>query len=98
MDPPPQWTLPQPWVLPTTSNTGNTQVLGDYDPDFFDSQELLQGGGRESSHEELSEESLQEDDFALHEHQTLEDLWWPIECLQDANNYNQKHKSKNKKC
>jgi len=56
------------------------QVIGEFDPDFFDSQEQIPRGTHSSS-EELPEDDFYEGQYAHDETRTLEELIWPPEML-----------------
>ena len=51
------------------------EAIGDYNPDFVDSQEIGINEGMVSSFEEPSEDNFDDGEYALEEDRNLEELW-----------------------
>jgi hypothetical protein len=62
------------------------EEIGEYNEDYFDSQER-EVCGTQSNCEELEEEDFDEGEFGTAEVRSLEDLWWPKESLHNMESY-----------
>jgi hypothetical protein len=59
------------------------EEIGEYNGDFFYSQKTNLCASN-SRCEELDEDDFHEGDYAIDEFKSLEDLWWPKECLRNV--------------
>jgi hypothetical protein len=60
--------------------------IGEYDGDYIDSQENFLYASHLSC-EELEAEDFMEGDYANDEVRSLEDIWWPAECMHSVHTF-----------
>ena len=66
-------------------------LIGDYNEEYFDSQQL-QEREKDLSCEELEEDEIEKGDNTYDEGRTLEELWRPTEGLHNMGSLQREHK------
>ena len=75
-------------------DTALQDPIGEYNHEYFDSQEYFEEGRRKSVCEELSEDSFDEGSYNFEEERTLEELWWPLDNTYNVQTFNSRYRKR----
>jgi hypothetical protein len=69
--------------------------IDEYDGDYIDNQENFLYASH-SSCEKLEKDDFMERDYANDEVRSLEDIWWPVECMNNIHTFSRSNERKEK--